>query len=59
MYTLSAIFHDTETGKMWRVIIWRWYETAKEATAEIHKLLKQFDGYRVTIADWEISKTEG
>ena len=59
MYTLSAIFHDTGTGKMWRVIICRCYETTKEATAEIHKLLKQYDGQRVTIADWEISKTEG
>lgn len=30
----------------------------KEATEEIHKLLKQDDNQRVTIADWEISKTE-
>lgn len=59
MYTLSTIFYDIETGKMWCVIIWKWYETAKDATAQINKLLKQYDGQRVTIADWKISKTEG
>lgn len=58
MFTLTAIFHDTENGEKWPVTIWQNYATAKAAGEELRRLLGKYDGQRVTIADWEISKTE-
>lgn len=58
MYTLSVVFHDSKIGTFWRSIIWRYYATSKAASDELHRFIEKYDGQRVCVADWEISKTE-